>query len=150
VFQIDAFGSALGAVVTNFDATAEDTVEVVDDDVDDAENVISSALASAATLGDNDLTVIDMTVGAAGQLLTGGSEAIADFTDMADVEAYLDEAFAVGGEDEAVIILNDGTNSYAYRFLEADTTTTMDADELTLIATFNDAIILSGDTSVVT
>ena len=140
----------MGAVITNFDANAEDTVQVVDDDVDNAENVISSALTSAAALGDNDLTVIDMTVGAAGQLLAGGSEAIADFTDMTDVEAYLDEAFTVAASDEAVIILNDGTNSYAYRFLEVDTTTSMDADELTLIATFNNAIVLSGDTSVVT
>lgn len=150
IVQFDAFGTTMGAVITNFDATAEDTVQVVDDDVDNAENVISSALASAAALGDNDLTVIDMTVGAAGQLLTGGSEAIADFTDITDVEAYLDEAFSVAASDEAVIILNDGTNSYAYRFLEADTATTMDADEITLIATFNNAIVLSGDTSVVT
>ena len=150
IVQFDAFGSTMGAVITNFDANAEDTVQVVDDDVDNAENVISSALTSAAALGDNDLTVIDMTVGAAGQLLAGGSEAIADFTDMTDVEAYLDEAFTVAASDEAVIILNDGTNSYAYRFLEADTTTSMDADELTLIATFNNAIVLSGDTSVVT
>jgi len=150
IVQIDAFGSTMGAVITNFDAAAEDTVQVVDDDVDDAENVISSALTSAAALGDNDLTVIDMTVGAAGQLLAGGSEAIADFTDISDVEAYLDEAFTVATSDEAVIILNDGTNSYAYRFLEADTENTMDADEVTLIATFSNAIVLSGDTSVVT
>jgi len=44
VSQVDAFGTTMGAVVTNFDATAEDTaedtVEVVDNDVDNAENVV--------------------------------------------------------------------------------------------------------------
>ena len=96
------------------------------------------------------MTIIDMAVGSAGSLLTGGSETIVDFTDIADVEAFLDEAFSVGADDEAVIILNDGTNSYIYRFLEADSATSMDADEIRLVASFTDAVILSGDTSVVT
>ncbi len=150
VVEIDAYGSTAGAVITNFDANSEDTVDVEVATTDNAENVISSTLAAAAALGDNDLTVIDMTVGSAGQLLTGGSEAIADFTDITDVEAYLDEAFTVAASDEALIILNNGTNSYMYRFLEADGATTMDADEVTLIATFTDALVLSGDTGVTT
>jgi hypothetical protein len=150
VVQHDAIVATGGIVITNFDATAEDTFEATHADTDNAENVISSALASAAALGDNDLTVIDMKVGAAGDLLVGGSEAIADFTDITDVEAYLDEAFSVSAADTALIMLNDGTNSYLYHFLEADNATSIDVDEITLVATFSDAIVLSGDTSVVT
>jgi len=150
IVQYDAIVSTGGITITNFDATAEDTFQAVHADTDNAENVISSALASAAALGDNDLTVIDMKVGAAGDLLVGGSEAIADFTDITDVEAYLDEAFSVSAADTALIMLNDGTNSYLYHFLEADNATSIDVDEITLVATFTDAIVLSGDTSVVT
>lgn len=132
IVRHDAIVSTGGYVITNFDATAEDTFQAVHDDTDSAENVISSALASAAALGDNDLTVIDMKVGAAGDLLVGGSEAIADFTDITDVEAYLDEAFSVSAADTALIMLNDGTNSYLYHFLEADNATSIDVDEITL------------------
>ena len=147
--EIDAFATAMGAQITNF-VINEDKLDVVADTVDDAINAIASKLASEATLGDNDITVINFSVGSAGSLLTGGSETIADFTDIADVEAFLDEAFAVGADDDALILLTDGTNSYLYRFLEANSTTTMDAAEITLVGTFLNAALDSNDVQLTT
>ena len=47
-----------------------------------------------------------------------GSELIADFEDMTDVAAYLNEGFTAAASDEAGIVLFDGSNSYFYLFLD--------------------------------
>ena len=71
-------------------------------------------------------------------------ETIADFTDTAaggDVMDYLDEVFSVGASDVALFVLNNGTNSYIYYYLN-DADTDFDAgDTLTLIGVANSVVL---------
>jgi Ca2+-binding RTX toxin-like protein len=105
-----------------------------------------SAAREAAALTDNSVTLISINANTTA-LDDTGTEKVADFEDMTDVAAYLGEGFTVAASDEAVIILNDGTNSYIYYFLEGDGTATLDADELQLIGVVSGEVVELGDLS---
>jgi len=78
-------------------------------------------------------------------ILTSGSETIADFTDLTDVAAYLEEAYAPATEEEHFFILNDGTNSYGYNFVDSTNAATIVAGELVLSAVVNNYILAAAD-----
>lgn len=144
--------------VTNFDAgtdgTAEDLINVSANTVDGGEVVITAAAAAAAITNDRTF-VIEQTVGGAAALRSGGTAtlATADFTagTLTNVAAYLSERFThtsntTAADTAAFIVMNNGTNSYAYAFSESGTAnTTIDANELTLVGVYTDAIIRDED-----
>lgn len=153
IFEVS---SVLGkTTITNFDAatttTTEDLVNVSNDTVDGAEDVITAAAAQGA-LGNDKTVIIEQAVGAAGALTTGGTATLdtADFTaaTLTDVAAYLSERFTdVNTDGEAALfILNNGTNSYMYAFNDTATAnTTIDADEISLIGVVNNALLSAED-----
>jgi len=143
--------------ITNFDVatttTTEDLVNVSNDSADGAETQITAA-AAQALIGSDKTIVIEQTVGAAASLTTGGTAtlAAADFTaaTLTNVAAFLSERFTGDNDtladETAVIIMNNGTNSYMYAYADSTTAnTTIDASELTLIGVFNGAILNAGD-----
>lgn len=79
---------------------------------------------------------------------TGGSETVADMTDLSDVAAYIAERYtATAAGDTALFILNDGTSTYAYYFVESASSgaSTISSTELTLIGTFTSAVLVAAD-----
>ena len=142
----DDFSWSEGAVtgtttVTDFLQGVDDlSLSAVGTDVETgAEPVITAARAQAA-LTDNDITIVSINA-ATTSLDSAGTELVADFEDMTDVAAYLNEGFTAAASDEAIVILNDGTNSYIYYVLDGGDTGIED-DELTLIG------IVSGEASL--
>lgn len=143
--------------ISNFDVatttTTEDLVNVSNDNADGAEVQITAAAAQAAIATDTTY-VIEQTVGAAASLRTGGTAtlAAADFTatTLTNLATFLSERFTGDNDtvaDEfAVIVLNNGTNSYIYAYADSTTAnTTIDAGELTLIGVVNSAVLNAGD-----
>jgi hypothetical protein len=144
--------------VTNFDAgtdgTSEDLINVSANTVDGAEIVITTAAAAGAITNDRTI-VIEQTVGAAAALTTSGTATLttANFTagTLTAVAAYLDERFThtnntTAADTAAFIVMNNGTNSYAYAFSEsAIGNTSVDAAELTLVGVYTDAIVRDED-----
>jgi hypothetical protein len=147
------------STVTNFDvattSTTEDIVNVSHDDLDGAEVSITAAAAQGA-LGDDTTIVISQAVGTAASLTTGGTAtlAAADFTatTLTNLATFLGERFTAdnadttAGNQTALIVLNNGTNTYAYVFSDSATqNATIEAAELTLVGVFNSAILNAGD-----
>jgi hypothetical protein len=149
--------------ITNFDAktkavgstagTAEDLVNVSNDNVDGGEVVVTAAGAQAALVTDRTY-VIEQTVGAAGSLTTGSNTtlAAADFTaaTLTNIAAFLSERYTgdndTNADEFALFVLNNGTNSYIYAYADSTTAnTTIDAGELTLIGVFNGALLGNED-----
>lgn len=103
--------------ITDF-VSGTDTLHIYDDATDLTETQVSAAAAQG--LAGNDTTyVIEQSVGAAASLTTGGTETIADFTDVADVAAFLGERFTNNGVAEFAVIMGDGTTSYIYNVVDA-------------------------------
>ncbi|WP_430436387.1 beta strand repeat-containing protein [Oceanibaculum nanhaiense] len=155
IFEIT---TAVGkTTITNFDAatngTAEDLINVSNDNLDDAEVVIIAA-AAQGLIGSDRTIVIEQTVGGAAALTTGGTAtlATADFTaaTLTNVAAYLSERFTgdndTNADEFALIVMNNGTNSYIYAYADSTTAnTTIDAGELSLVGVINGAIIHDED-----
>jgi hypothetical protein len=147
------------STVSNFDAatttTTEDTVNVSHNDLDGGEVSITAAAAQGA-LGDDQTIVISQTVGTAASLTSAGTATLAtdDFTASAltNLATFLSERFTAdnadttAGNQTSLIVLNNGTNSYAYVFSDSATqNSTIEASELTLVGVFNGAILNAGD-----
>jgi hypothetical protein len=137
----DDFSWAEGAITGA--TTIKDFLQGVDDlslsavgtDVETgAEPVITAARAQAA-ITDNDITIVSINA-ATTSLDSAGTEVVADFEDMTDVAAYLNEGFTAAAADEALVILNNGTNSYIYYVLDAGDAG-IENDEVTLIGIVN-------------
>jgi len=111
-------------------------------------NSVTTASASAFAFADNDVTVFEQTAGGAGALLIGGTATITDFTNVTQVLAYLDEAMTIAASDVGVVVLNNGTNSYAYYVNDADTGGDFDAGEVVLIGAINNAVMTAASWSV--
>jgi hypothetical protein len=115
-------------------------------------STIATAQAAGATAMTDTNVIYITTDGTAASLTTSGTEtlAAADYTatTLTNVAAFLDEQFTTNnnGGDENIIVLNDttGGNAYVYNFVDGGTNTTVDAAELTLLATVNDTLA-SGD-----
>jgi hypothetical protein len=143
--------------ITNFDAatatTAEDLVNVSNNLVDGAEVRITAAAGQGAIATDTTY-VIEQAVGGAAALTTAGSAtlATADFTaaTLTNLAAYLSERFTgdndTVADENAIIVLNNGTNSFIYAYADSTTAnTTIDAGELTLLGVVNGAILEAND-----
>lgn len=137
----DDFSWAEGAItgattITDFLQGVDDlSLSAVGTDVETgAEPVITAARAQAA-LTDNDITIVSINA-ATTSLDSAGTELVADFEDMTDVAAYLNEGFTAAASDEAIVILNNGTNSYIYYVLDGGDTG-IENDEVTLIGIIN-------------
>ena len=114
------WNGAQKATITGFDTT-EDTLnfDSISVAVGGTVNAVTSGATAAVT--DGDLYVI--ADGATSAKATTGTEVIADYTDLTDVAAYLDEAFTLNDDaDEAIFVINDlvADISYAYHYVEAD------------------------------
>jgi hypothetical protein len=133
--------------ITNFDpatpTTTEDLVNVSNDDVDGGEIQITSA-AAPGTLVNDQTYVVEQAVGSAGALTIGGTATITDFTNLTQVAAYLSERFTAGGNEKAMIFLNNGVNTYAY-YVEDSGGTTIAATEINLVGVFIGAVLNAGD-----
>ncbi|GHA18266.1 hemolysin-type calcium-binding region [Devosia pacifica] len=77
-------------------------------------------------------------------ITTGGTQTIADFTDLADVAAYLDEGFDVEANEDFVFVLNDGEDSYVYSVANGGDTTIADT-EVSLIGMVDGYVLGTGD-----
>lgn len=138
--------------IVNF-VVGTDTLEVSNASVNGGEIEITAAAAQGAITNDRTY-VIEQTVGTAAALTTGGTATISDFTNTTQVAAYLSERFTgdndTVADEVALIIMNNGTNSYAYVYADSTTAnTTIDAGELTLIGVFNNAVMLDGSVTQV-
>jgi len=136
--------------ITGF-ATTEDDVEVRLAGADGGEVAITTAAAQGALTTDRTY-VITQDVGVAATLTTSGTATLADAdfyaTTLTNVAAFLSERFTLtsAGTETAVVIMNDGTNSYAYYVAnDAAANTTISAAEVTLIGVFNAAVLVAGD-----
>jgi hypothetical protein len=139
-----AGGSTFGiTTVTDFVSGVDDLgLSTIGTDVNDGDGEVITAARAKASLVDNAITIVNINA-ATTSLATGGTETIADFEDMSDVAAYITEGFNIAQDDEAVIILTNGTNSYIYHWIDSDSGTDVDDGELQLIG------IVSGEASLV-
>lgn len=153
--DIFVIASVIGKnTITNFDAatdgTAEDLVNVSNDTVDGGEVVVTAAAAQGA-ITDDRTYIIEQTIGTAAALTTAGTAtlATADYTaaTLTNVAAYLSERFTTTNDTntQAVFVLNNGTDSYAYAHSSTANGTTIDAAELALVGVFSGAILQNED-----
>jgi hypothetical protein len=136
-------------VITNFDAatatTTEDLVNVSNNDVDGGEVQITAAAGQGAITTDRTY-VIEQAVGSAGALTSGGTATITDFTNLTQVAAYLTERFTTAANDKALIVMNNGTNTYVYYVDEGATADAgIAAAEVNLVGVFNGVVLNAGD-----
>ena len=71
------------------------------------------------------------------QRIDGGSQDIADFTDLADVAAYLAEGYNATANDDATVFVINDTAGLAYAYLvdeQAGVASTIQAADLSLVA----------------
>jgi len=142
-----------GEATTWGTTTITDFLQGVDDlsindigtDIDNAENAVATARAQAA-VGNNDIEIVALNAATTSMLATGGTETIADFEDLTDVAAYLDEGYSSSANDEAGIVLNNGTNSYFYLYLDGGDTG-FEADEIQLVAVVSNVVLTATDIS---
>jgi len=126
--------------VTGF--TTGDILDFSAGTVDDAEVAYTAALAGAQNI--TDATTVVVTLNATtSSALTAGSQKVADFTDMTDVAAYLEEFMNVANSEAFAVVLNDGTNSYAYHV--SGNIGTIDAAEVSLLATVENHVVVLAD-----
>jgi len=113
--------------------------------------VVTSAVASKETLTDDRALIIN-TNGTAGNLFTGGSATVTDWTDMTKVAAYLNERYNTSANTEQVFIINDTTSgankSYVINYIEGGTGT-IDSGELTLVGVIENGGAALGTVNVV-
>ena len=142
-FVVDDRTSGVITITDFLSGTDDLSILTFGTDVNDSVIGVTAAAAQGA-ITDNDTTVITLNASTT-SATTSGTETVADFEDITDVHAYIAERYTASASDEALIVLTDGTDSYVYYFLEADTAATLDADEITLIAVVQGSNDLSGD-----
>jgi hypothetical protein len=138
--------------VTGFD-TAEDKIDL--DSLGAVANTaaggtaVTAGAVTAGAITDNSAYVIN---NGAVALTAAGSETIADYTDLTDVAAYLNEGYtSTAAADEGQFLINDlvGGKTYLYHFLEGSGgASTISSAELTLVATITEetgSAIVAGD-----
>jgi len=128
--------------VTGF--ASGDLVDIQNDKLDGAESAYTTTQASAIDVA-SDRTVVSTLNASSQSFLTSGSETIADFTDLTDVAAYLEEGFAIASGEEFVYVLNDGTDSYVYIMDEAGSDTVIAAADLSIAAVIKDYTLAAAD-----
>jgi len=113
-----------------------------------ASEVVETAAFATRTVDDNDTVIFTFNSATTSALATTGTKTISDFTDVSaggSVMAYLDEVFSVGSADEAVFVMNNGTDSFIYYYLN-DADTDFDAgDTLVLIGQVKNHIVVAAD-----
>jgi Ca2+-binding RTX toxin-like protein len=116
--DLDALGAVADATITAVNSVTHITAGAI---TDNAAYVISNGGLS---------------------LTAAGTEVITDYTDLADVAAYLAEGFTgTAALDEAQFVINDvaGDKTFVYHFLEAaGAASTISAAELTLVLTITE------------
>jgi hypothetical protein len=136
--------------ITNFDTTVDDlNVDGLTADANNVTTVVTAGGVTAGALTNENVYVIN---DGATALTAAGAESIADYTDLADVAAYLAEGYtSTAAGDEAVFVINDlvGEKSYVYALAEtaAGASTIAEAD-LALVATVTEidgGALVSGD-----
>jgi len=112
-----------------------------------ANSTVATAQAAGATALVDTNVIYVTTDGTAASVTTSGTATLdaADYTatTLTDVAAFLDEQFdSNNAVEENIFVINDttGGNAYIYNFVGAADGTTIDADELTLVATVNDTL----------
>jgi hypothetical protein len=134
-------------IVSNFDAatssTSEDILDIEIGTANGGEVEITAVAAQGAATTDRTY-VIELTLGAAGSLTTGGTETIVDFTDVADVDAFLSERFTNAGGENFAVVLNDGTDTYVYMVTDAGADASL-VGEVVHIGTISAAVLESND-----
>lgn len=140
-------GATLGkATVDGF--ASGDKINIENDFGDEGENVITSQQASAVTATATHTQIVTFNASTT-SITTSGTEKIADFTDLADVAAYLEEGFDEAGTtatDDAMFVLNDGTDSYIYSFDQVlDSTDGIAASEISLVGVVNGYALTGSD-----
>lgn len=132
--------------IQNF-KSGTDTLNITDDDTDDGEVQITAA-AVAGALTDNNTIVIEQDIGAAASLTTGGTATLADsdFTagTLTNLSAFIDERFTVAANDAVTFVVNNGTNTYIYKYAN-DGDIAFAAAEFTLIGTVEDTVLKAAD-----
>jgi len=142
-FVVDDRTSGVITITDFLSGTDDLSILTFGTDVNDSVVTVSTAAAQGA-ITDNDTTVITLNASTT-SATTSGTETVADFEDITDVHAYLNERFTAASGDEALIVLTDGSSSYVYHFVEGDSTATLDADEILLVAVVQGSNDLSGD-----
>lgn len=94
-------------------------------------STISSASATNVDITDAGVYIIN-TTGAAGNLKTGGTAAVTDWTNLTQVAAYLEERFDAADNDDGAFVVNTGTTTYVYSLTDAGDAT-IAAGELALV-----------------
>jgi hypothetical protein len=138
--------------ITGF--TTGDTINVAalgDGSTGSLDSVITSAAAQAAMTDDR--AYIINTTGAAANLTTSGTAVVSDWTDKAQVAAYLNERFTTAVTNESVLVINDtasGHNTtYVYNYVDAGTAASIASTELTLVGTIGNGGTPLASTAVV-
>jgi len=141
--EIEINASHGKTTVTGF-ATG-DVIDVQHSIGDDGEVTLNGVASAKYDHGDK-VTIITSINASTTSMVTGGSQTIADFTDLTDVAAYLDEGITSASGEDAYFVLNDGTNSYVYSFEEAGTDTDIDGDDtLALAVVVENHILVAAD-----
>jgi len=133
------FSQQAGAdTVVNF-VNGTDILEVTIAAANGGEVVVTAAAAQGAITTDRTY-VIEQAVGTAAALTTGGTATITDFTNVTQVATYLGERFTNDGGENAVVVMNNGTNSYVYDITDAGGDAAL-TGEVTLIGVINNAVV---------
>ncbi len=106
-----------------------------------AATVVTTAAATIRTMVDTNIQLVT-TSGAAGNLTTGGTAVVTDWTNLTQVAAYLSEGFqaASAATTEAnAFVINDSTTdiTYIYNFINETAAVTILSTEIALIGTIN-------------
>ncbi len=129
--------------VTGF--ASGDIIDIENAKFDGAETAVTAAASSAIDVASNRTIVSTINAGSS-SAISSGSETIADFTDLTDVAAYLEEGFAVASNEEFVFVLNDGTDSYVY-INDNGNNTVIASGDLSLAAVVKDYTLAAADVS---
>ena len=119
-----------------------DTIDIANAAVNGAEVSHTTQIASAYNGGGDEYVIYSGVNASTHSATTTGTQKIADFTDMTDVAAWIEEALDIGSNENNVVVVNDGTSSYIYDINESTTNaTTVDAAEVTLIAVVDEVLV---------
>lgn len=118
-----------------------------------SESAITVAAAQGAFVDANAYVI--STDGTAGNLTTSGTKVVTDWTDLAQVAAYMAERFTLaGGDDDGVLVVNTAvtgaTQAYVYNFVDAGVANTWEAGDLVLVGVISTAGNLTTDNTAFT
>ena len=135
--------------ITGWGSTDTINVAALGDATAAAATVVTTTAASIRTMVDTNIQLVT-TTGAAANLTTSGTAVVTDWTDLAQVAAYLSEGFqaasAATAEANGFVINATGTgNTYVYTFINTTAAVSILANELVLLG-----VIANGGTALVT